>query len=60
VYSIHCPKSVITPQSLYLLDQFRYWKEGGGGGLWHMQAKTADAVMMLERAWQMEIQRGEQ
>ena len=60
VYSTQCPKSVITTRSLYLLDQFRWWKEAGGGGVWHMDAKVADGVMLLERAWQMEIERGEQ
>ena len=59
VYSTNCPKSVITGQSLYYLEQFRYWKECGGGGLWHMDAKAADAVMLLEQAWQLEKQRGE-
>jgi hypothetical protein len=59
VYSTHCPKSVITAQSLSFLDQFRWWKESGGGSLWQIDAKTADALMMLERAWQMEKQRGE-
>jgi hypothetical protein len=60
VYSAHCPKSVITAQSLHFLDQFQWWKQGGGGGLWQMEAKAADAVIVLERAWQMEKQRGEQ
>jgi hypothetical protein len=59
IYSVHCPKSVITSESLYYLDQFRWWKEGGGGGLWHMEAKTADAVILLEQAWQTEKQHGE-
>jgi hypothetical protein len=57
-HSVHCPKSVITAQSLHFLEQFRWWKEGGGG-LWEMDAKAADAVMVLEQAWQMEKQRGE-
>jgi len=41
------------------LDQFRWWKESGGGSLWDIDAKAADALMTLERAWQMEKQRGE-
>jgi hypothetical protein len=59
VFSAYCPKSVITAQSVYFLEQFRWWKECGGGGLWDMEAKAADAVMVLERAWQMEKQRVE-
>jgi hypothetical protein len=41
------------------LEQFRWWKEGGGGGIWHFDAKAADALIELERAWQMEIRRGQ-
>ena len=59
VFSSRCPKSVITAETLYFLEQFTCWKECGGGGLWHMEAKAADAVMALEEAWQMEKRRGE-
>jgi hypothetical protein len=59
VYSTHCPKSVITAQSLYYLDQFRWWKQCGGGALWDLPAKDADAVILLEQAWETEKQRGE-
>lgn len=58
MYSVSCPKSIITSQSMYFLEQFRWWKQCGGG-LWHIDAKVADAVMALEQAWQMEKQRGE-
>ena len=58
VFSAHCPKSVVTAQSMYWLEVFRWWKQCGGGGLWQMDAKAADAVMVLEQAWRMENERG--
>jgi hypothetical protein len=59
VLSSQCPKSVITSESLYYLEQFRYWKEVRSGDLYSMDAKTADAVLVLEQAWKLENQRGE-
>jgi hypothetical protein len=54
VFSVRCPKSVITAQSLHFLEQFRWWKQCGGGAIWEMDAKSADALMVLEDAWEME------
>lgn len=59
VFSVQCPKSVITAQSLHFLEQFRLWKEFGRGSLWSMEAKSAEAIFVLERAWRMENERGE-
>jgi hypothetical protein len=59
VFSCHCPKSVITAQSLYFLEQFGFWKEFGGTSIWVVEAKTADALLVLEQAWRMENQSGE-
>ncbi len=59
VISAHCPKSVITAQSLYFLEQFRFWKQLGGGNSESMSAKTAEAVVILDEAWRAENQRGE-
>ena len=59
VFSVQCPKSVITAQSLSYIDQFRVWKEFGGESLLSMEVKTAEALAVLEGAWQMEKQRGE-
>jgi hypothetical protein len=59
VSSLHCPKSVITAQSLYFLEQFSIWKEFDGKNLWSMESKVAEALMLLEQAWQMEKQNGE-
>ena len=59
VLTMHCPKSLISAASLMWLDEFFIWKAAGGGSLWSMQAKSVDALLVLERAWQMENQ-GEQ
>lgn len=59
VSSISCPKSVITAQSLYFLERFGFWKEFGGTSIWSIEAKTADAFLVLEQACRMENQRGE-
>jgi hypothetical protein len=53
----HCPKSLITAQSLYFLERFRVWKQLGGD-VWPMDAKNADALLLLEREWRMENEHG--
>jgi hypothetical protein len=45
--AFHCPKSIITAQSLGFIEQFLYWKRCGGD-LWLLDAKTADAVLLLQ------------
>jgi hypothetical protein len=55
--SKRCPKSIITADSLYFLAQFQLWKETAEG-LSGMDAKSADAVLLLEREWQMEEENG--
>ena len=57
--SLHCPKSVISAQSLYFLDRFKVWKSFKHGTLELIDAKTADALMVLEEVWQKEKQSGE-
>ena len=59
IVSHDCPKSVITAQSLYFLEQFRYWKQLGGMNANAIEAKTAEAIAVLEEAWRVENQRGE-
>jgi hypothetical protein len=56
---MQCPKSLITAQSLSLLEQFRIWKEFGGGTPWSLEARTADAFLILDKALKMEIENGE-
>ena len=57
--SVHCPKSIISPQSMYFLEQFQIWKEFGGGTPWESEAKVAEAILLLENAWRKENERGE-
>jgi hypothetical protein len=57
VIAWQCPKSIITAQSLHWLEQFRWWKQLGGDP-WEMEAKSADALLMLEQEWRTEIQNG--
>ena len=57
VVSARCPKSIITARSLLFLEQFRWWKEVGGD-IWSMEAKNAEALVLLEREWQTEMQNG--
>jgi hypothetical protein len=47
VVAFQCPKSIITPQSLRFIEQFMFWKRCGGD-LWSLDAKTADAVLLLQ------------
>jgi len=54
-----CPKSIITAQSLYFLEQFRIWKEFGGGAPWEVEGKSADALLVLEQAYRKEKERGQ-
>ncbi len=59
ILTLQCPKSLITAQSLSFLEQFRVWKSFGGGTPWSLEAKTAEAVLVLEQALKMEMEHGE-
>ena len=54
-----CPKSVITAESAAWLDEFFTWKVGGPGSLLDLPARKADAFLVLEREWRMELKNGE-
>jgi hypothetical protein len=56
---LRCPKSVITGESLSLVEEFFAWKLGGGD-VQVRSAKSVDAFFALEREWQKEIRDGEQ
>ena len=51
-----CPKSLVTPESVELLEKFFAWKLGGGGRLEDRPAKEADAFLVLEGEWRAEAQ----
>ncbi len=57
--AFHCPKSIITAQSLSFLEQFRIWKAFGGGIPWSIEAKAGEAILVLEEASQKENERGQ-
>lgn len=59
VFSKQCPKSVITAESLRYLDLFAAWAQVGGTNIESLEAKTADALLALQRTWQEENQDGE-
>ena len=59
VITYQCPKSLITEYSYSLLEHFRIWKEFGGGVPWSMDAKSAEAVLLLEQEWRKEKQNGQ-
>jgi hypothetical protein len=45
--AFRCPKSIVTAQSLGFIELFAYWKRGGGD-LWPLDAKSADALLALQ------------
>jgi hypothetical protein len=47
---------VISAQSATWLEEFFTWKAVGGGLPWSMEAKSVDALLVLEQAWRMENQ----
>ena len=52
-----CPKSLITGESLYLLEQFSVWKRCPGGNPQTMPARVVDAIVILENEVRMELVR---
>lgn len=59
VIACQCPKSIITAQSLSYVEQFRIWKELGGGTPLSIEAKAAEAILVLEQAWRRENEHGQ-
>ena len=49
-----CPKSLVTPASVEMLEGFLGWKFGGGRSLMELPAKEADAFLLLEGEWRAE------
>ncbi len=54
-----CPKSVISAQSLNFLEQFRVWQAFEGGTPWDLDARAAEAILLLRDAWRKERERGQ-
>jgi hypothetical protein len=55
-----CPKSVVTAGSLRYLDIYRNWKVLGPGCSGSLDAKSADAIELLEQKWKAEYERAKQ
>lgn len=51
--AFRCPKSIATAQSLNFIEQFLYWR-GSGGDLWSLDAKSADAILLLKEEFEKE------
>jgi hypothetical protein len=51
--AFRCPKSIVTAQSLNFVEQFLYWR-GCGGDLWSLDAKSADAILLLQEELEKE------
>lgn len=58
VSSEECPKSLVTPTSVELVEKFLGWKFGGGGALDDLPAKEADAFLVLDGEWRSEVEAG--
>lgn len=58
-FASECPKSFITEQSRYYLEQFYAWKRLGFVSA-DISAKTADALAMLNQLWFEETESGKQ
>ena len=41
------------------MDRYRVWKQLGGFDVGSLEAKAADALVVLEEAWKKENQNGE-
>ena len=48
-----CPKSIISNASYHFLDMFLAWKQFGAD-VWSLDAKVAQAILVLEDEWQKE------
>ena len=56
VVAMQCPKSLITAESLSFIDEFQIWKRFGCADVGSMNARTVEALSILESEWQKEIE----
>lgn len=52
-----CPKSLITAESLEFLERYYAWKISGKPDLAKMNARQAEAFLILENEWRKEAER---
>jgi hypothetical protein len=55
VAATRCPKSIITAESMYLLDEFNVWKRCPGAPLHALPARVVDAILMLDNEFRAEV-----
>jgi hypothetical protein len=53
-----CPKSLVTAESMELVERFFVWKASGAGGWSELTAREADAFQVLEEEWRSEVKDG--
>ena len=51
VWVEECPTSTVTPKSVEWLEKFWAWKLAGAGELMALNARDADAFLILEQEW---------
>jgi hypothetical protein len=56
VITTQCPKSLITAESLTLIDEFQIWKRFGCADISAMSARKVEALSILENEWHKEIE----
>lgn len=56
--AVRCPKSIITGESLALLEEFFAWKLAGASDESGRAAKSVDAFFVLEHEWRKEKRDG--
>ena len=47
---MQCPKSIITAESLSLIEQYRIFKQFGNPDVHALSARVVDAIFVLEEA----------
>lgn len=55
VSTTRCPKNEITASSVSWLEAFHQWKLLGGAAFGELDARTADAFLVLEGAYREEL-----
>lgn len=55
-----CPKSLITPESIELLERYYLWKLSGGQDYRRLSARQAEAFLLLEDEWRREADQGDE
>ncbi len=54
-----CPRSLMSPESVQIVEEFFVWKASGGGKWDELTARQADGFQQLEQEWRAEAVNGE-